>query len=115
MRTWLTIFLLGFLILAFGWGLRRVPSITVENRGDVALERAVLVVGGDAGVRADLAPGLGEGQSIPLRAEGGARLELRFADGTERRVDAGWFSPAARHDLRVVVVSPDSIRVEPAR
>lgn len=114
MRTLLTILALGFAILAYGWGSHRPPVITVENRSGVALDDVALLVGEDAPARAALGVADGTGQSVPLRREGRARLELRFADGSTRVVDAGWFSPAARQGLRVVVVSPDSVRLEAA-
>jgi hypothetical protein len=109
MRTWLTLLLLGFVVLAFGWGTRRVPAIVVQNDSGVAIDGVVLLVG-DA--RATLPGAAAGGQSVPLRQEGRAALEVRFADGFRGRFDVGWFNPAARGDLRVVVVSRDSVRVE---
>lgn len=116
MRTLLIIFLVGFALFGLAARLHRAPSIVVENRTGREVAGSTLVVGLDAPVAADLGPGNPTGNSIPLRQEGPARLQIRFTDGTARVLDAGWFHPASRRDLRVVVA--DSLRAgapRPAR
>jgi len=112
MRIWLSIFLLGFGLLVYGWKVGERPSIVVENRSDATIESVEFVVVGLGDVRATLDASTLGGQTLPSGSEGEASIEVRFEDGTLRRYPAGWYSSAGRHDLHVTIVSPDSIAVD---
>lgn len=112
MRTWLVLLLMGFAILVVGRALDAGPAIVLDDRSGVGVASASLVFDGGRDVRAGLDPDGPIGQALPSGAEGKARLEVVFDDGRTRDFDVGWITPASRHDLRVVVVSVDSVRVE---
>ena len=111
MRTWLALLSMGLAILVVGRIVERAPAIVVDDRTGGGIEAIILIVGDDVPRRAALDPAARAGQPLPPHAEGSARLHVRFADGAERTFDVGWVSPAARHDLHLTLVSPDSIRV----
>lgn len=112
MRTWLVLLLMGFAILIVGRALDAGPTITLDDRTGVGIASATLVVDDGRKARAGLDPATPAGQALPAGAEGKARLEIEFVDGRARVFDVGWISPAARHDLHVVVATVDSVRAE---
>lgn len=88
------------------------PRIVIHNASGLALEDVQVWIGDQKAQMAALTEAPGEGQILPTRMEGPIRARLRFADGRQSELQAGWFSPGMDGTARLTVVSPDSIHFE---
>lgn len=93
----------------------RRPPVALENRSGRALRSVEYRVGTQTLAAEGLAPGDLTRHALPMRREGPLFLRVVFLDGESVELPAGWYSPGQTGMPRLVLVSVDSLRVEPAR
>jgi hypothetical protein len=101
---------MGLLVL-LGAVLAHQPAVLeLQNRSGEPVEAFAVWVGDEPVAEGQLGVGTLDRHLVPVRHEGPIRLELRFADGRESRLDAGWFSPGQANPTRLALVSRDSLQ-----
>jgi len=100
--------LLGLLVALLG---TPAPEIAVTNASGLEVARVEARVGDLAFPLGKLAASDSARVPLGLRGAGPLSVRVRFEDGREHAVDAGYFAPGMRDRPRIAILGPDSVAV----
>jgi len=111
MRIFGTILLLGLVGLLVALLGTPAPELLVTNSSGLAVRSVEARIGELAFPLGSLAAADSIGLPLGLRGAGPLSIRVRFEDGSETSVDAGYFAPGMRGHPQIAILGPDSLRV----